>query len=96
MTRPAAKAPDAPALDMRLSVPAEGDLSSVAGELAAKIAEFLGGESGAIRPALEALTSRVAASGADVTFEFHHVGRELVITARCNARSSEVRHPLPA
>lgn len=81
---------------MRLSVPSEGDLGSVAGELAAKLAEFLGGEAGTIGATLAAMTSRVAESGEDITFEFRHVNRELVIQARCNGRSSEVRHPLPA
>lgn len=94
MTGSAAKAPDAPALEMRLSVPSDGALRDVAGELAAKVAEFLGAESGAIGAAIEALTTRVAASGEDITFEFRHIGRELVIQARCNGRSSEARHPL--
>jgi hypothetical protein len=90
-----AKAPDAPALEMRLSVPSEGTLSAVAGELAAKVAEFLGGESGPIGATLDQLASRVAAAGEDITFEFRQIDRELVIQARCNGRSSEVRHPLP-
>ena len=81
---------------MRLSVPADGDLGMVAGELAVKVAEFLGGETGSIGKTLEGLTSRVAASGEDITFEFRQINRELVIQARCNGRSSEVRHPLPA
>jgi len=96
MTVPAAKAPNAPALEMRLSVPSDGDLRVVVPELAGKIAEFLGGDAGAIGPALEGLMSRVAGSGADITIEFRHVNRELVILARCNSRSSEVRHPLSA
>ncbi len=93
---PQAKASDAPALEMRLSVPSEGDLRAVAGELAAKVAEFLGGEAGSIGATLESLTSRVAAAGEEITFEFQHSDRALVIRARCNGRSSEVRHPLPA
>ena len=96
MAGSAAKAPDAPALVLRLSVPAQGDLAAVAGELAAKVAEFLGAEAGSIGATLDGLTSRVAASGEDVLFEFRHIDRELVIRARCNGRSSEVRHPLPA
>ena len=91
-----AKAPHTPALEMRLSVPSDGDLTAVAGELAAKVAEFLGGEAGSIGATLDGLTSRVAASGEEITFEFRQINRELIIQARCNGRSSEVRHPLPA
>ena len=79
---------------MRLSVPSEGTLAMVAGELAAKVAEFLGGEGGSIGAILEQLASRVASAGEDITYEFRHVNRELVIQARCNGRSSEARHPL--
>ena len=96
MTASAAKAAHAPALEMRLSVPADGVLRDVAGEVAAKIAEFLGGESDAVAAALEGLSARVAAPGGDITFEFRHIDRELVILARCNGRSSEVRYPLTA
>jgi hypothetical protein len=94
MSGPAAKVPDAPALEMRLSVPSEGDLSGIAAEVAAKVAEFLGGKSDSLSATLATLSSRVAASGEDVTFEFRQVERELVIEARCNGRTSEVRHPL--
>ena len=90
-----ARVPDAPGLEMRLSVPSEGSLSEVAGELAVKVAEFLGGESSSIGTTLEQLASRVAAAGEDITFEFRQIDRELVIQARCNGRSSEARHPLP-
>jgi hypothetical protein len=96
MAGPVEKAPDSPALEMRLSVPSEGDLTAIAGELAAKVAEFLGGESKSISAALEALSARVAASGEDITFEFRQGDRELIIEARCNGRTSEVRHPLSA
>lgn len=99
MDGPAAKGPDAPALEMRLSVPADGGLRVVAGELAVKVAEFLGGnaaDAGSVSATLERLMSRVATSGEDITFEFRQIDRELVIHARCNGRSSEVRYPLPA
>ena len=94
MTGPTAKAPDSPALEMRLSVPSEGDLTAVAGELAAKVAEFLGARSESISETLAALSSRVAASGEDITFEFREVNHELIIEARCDGRTSEARHPL--
>jgi hypothetical protein len=93
---PAASAANVPGLEMRLSVPADGDLGAIAAELAVKVAEFLGGDAGSIGATLDGLTSRVATAGEDVTFEFRHVGCELVIQARCNGRSSEARHPLPA
>ena len=96
MAAPAAKAPNAPALEMRLSVPPEGQLTEVAAELAAKIAEFLGGEPRSIGGVIGSLTSSVASSGENVTFEFRHTGRELVIRAHCNGRSAEERHPLTA
>jgi hypothetical protein len=92
----AAKASHAPALEMRLSVPSDSGLSAIAAELAAKVAEFLGGDAGSIRSTLERLASEVAASGEDIDFEFRHIGAELVIHARCDGRSSEVRHPLRA
>ena len=81
---------------MRLSVPPEGDLNAVATELASRIAESLGGEARSVGGILESLTSRVASSGENVTFEFRHIGRELVILAHCNGRSAEGRHPLTA
>ena len=96
MTGPTAKAPDTPALEMRLSVPSEGDLAGLAAVLAAKVAEFIGGETGSISAMLEALSSRVAAAGEDITFEFRQVNRELIIEALCNGRTSAVRHPLSA
>jgi hypothetical protein len=81
---------------MRLSVPSDGSLGVVAADVAAKVAEFLGAEASSIGKTLAGLMSRVATSGEDVTLEFRHVDRELVIQALCNGRSSEVRHPLPA
>ena len=85
---------NAPALEMHLTVPADGVFAGIARELATKVVEFLGGEAGSLGTAIENLTTRVAKPGEDVTFLFQHVGRELVIQARSSARSSEVRHPL--
>ena len=97
----AGKAPDAAALVLRLSVPAAGRLRTIAGELAAKVAEYLGTNApdvDSVGEALEGLASTVAADAhaGDITFEFREANRELVIQARCNDRSSEVRYPLPA
>ena len=90
------------ALDLRLWVPAEGDLRGIAGELAAKIAEQLG----AGPPDAQQLGERVAGlasqlanggghAGQEITFEFRQVKGELVVLARCNGQASEVRQPLP-
>jgi hypothetical protein len=90
------------ALDLRLWVPAEGDLREIAGELAAKIAEQLGAQS----PDAKQLGERVAGlasqvanggghAGQEITFEFRQVEGELVVQARCNGEASEVRQPLP-
>jgi hypothetical protein len=90
------------ALDLRLWVPAEGDLREIASELAAKIAEQLGAGS----PDAKQLGERVAGlasqvanggghAGQEITFEFRQVDGELVVRARCNGEASEVRQPLP-
>jgi hypothetical protein len=90
------------ALDLRLWVPAEGDLREIASELAAKIAEQLGAGS----PDAKQLGERVAGlaskvanggghAGQEITFEFRQVDGELVVQARCNGEASEVRQPLP-
>ena len=95
----AAKAQNAPALVMRLSVPAEGGLRAVAAELASRIAEHLGirtADAESAGASVDGLADRVARGGSDITFEFREIGRELVIEARCNGQSSEVRHRLPS
>ena len=89
------------ALEMRLSVPAQGGLRRIASELAAKIAEHLGAkgpDAQSIGTTVEGLASRLGNGGghADITFVFRQVGGELVIEARCDGETSEVRHPLPA
>jgi hypothetical protein len=96
----AGKAPDAPALALTISVTAGGGLHAVAIELATRVAEYLGTKGAAldsIGVRLDALVAKIAAGpAAEITFEFREIGRELVIQARCNDRSSEVRYPLPA
>jgi hypothetical protein len=88
-------------LVLRLSVPAEGGLRSVATDVAMRIAEYLGSnrpdaESAGVT--IEGLAARVAPTGvsADIQFEFREIDRELLIRARCDDRSMEVRYPLPA
>jgi hypothetical protein len=102
MPEPTGNSADRRALDLRLWVPARGELRVIAGELAAKIAEHLGTGS----PDAQELAARVAslasqvanggrAAGQDITFEFRQVERELVVEARCDGEVSEVRQPLP-
>jgi hypothetical protein len=88
-------------LVLRLSVPAEGRLRAVATELAARVAEYLGDkavDAAAVSDALEGVAARVAPNGtdADIEFEFRQVEGELLIQARCDSRTSDVRCPLPA
>jgi hypothetical protein len=86
---------------LRLSVPAGGDLRSVATDIATRVAAYLGErapDGAAIAAALDGVASRVApaASDAEITFDFRGVNGALVIEAHCGSRSSEVRCPLPA
>ena len=88
-------------LVLRLSVPAEGDLRSVATDVATRVAAYLGDrapDGAAVAAALDAVASRVApeAGDAEITFDFRGVNGELLIAAHCGSRSSEVRCPLPA
>ena len=89
------------ALDVLLSVPAEGDLREIAGELAGKIAEHLGAAAGDAR----SLAAKVAglalqlrngsAQAQDIVMEFRQVEGELVIEARCAGEVSEMRQEIP-
>ena len=103
MADAAANTPQSRTLDVRLSVPAGGDLRRLAGELAAKMAEDLGAASPdaqSLSAKVEGLASRLGNGGGhqgqDITFDFRIVDRELVVEARCNGEASVVRHPLPA
>ena len=88
-------------LVLRLSVPAAGDLRSVATEVATRVAGYLGDrppDEAAVTAALDAVAARVAPASkdAEITFDFRAVNGELLIEAQCGTRSSEVRCPLPA
>ncbi len=91
-----------PPMLMRISVPAEGALRDLAGEVGSKIAEYLGSRHAdveSIAAAIEVVAGKVAPPGGcagDITFEFHAVRGELVVHAHCDDRSSETRHRLPA
>ena len=72
------------ALDVRLSVPAEGDLRQIAGELAARVSGLA-----------STLANGGGHAGQQITFEFRQVDGELVVQVRCNGMASEVRQRLP-
>ena len=86
---------------LRLSVPVHDGFRVVAVDVAVKVAEYVGcapPDVSKVVALLESLAAKVASdsSGSDVTFEFHQQDDELRIEARCGARKSEARHPLPA
>jgi hypothetical protein len=86
---------------LRLSVPASGGLRVIAADMAARVAEHLDAsvpDTEPITDALEQVAARVAPPGgdADIDFEFHRSGGELIIKARCRGQSAELRYPLPA
>jgi hypothetical protein len=88
-------------LVLRLSVPANGDLRTIAADIAPRVAEYLGDtavDAASVSSALEAAASHVAPKGsaADIEFEFRQGDDELFIGVRCGSRTSEVRRPLPA
>ena len=88
-------------LVLRLSVPAEGEVRSIAAEIAGRIAAYLGddrSDAAAIAGALDGLAAQVAPNGGggEIVFELRQIERDLVIEARCGSRSSEIRCPLPA
>jgi hypothetical protein len=90
-----------PEMLVRISVPAEGGMREVAGEVATKIAEYLGSRDSdvaSIVAAIDRLAAKVAPPGGvhnEITFEFHAANGELVVHAQCAGRTSEARHRLP-
>jgi hypothetical protein len=93
---------DASTLVLRVSIPAGAPYHTIAKELAAKVAAYVGDpdpDGKAAAAALEELASRVAPAdghGADVVFEFRRTDEELLIKARCNGKSADSRRPLPS
>jgi hypothetical protein len=84
---------------LRLSVPVADGFRAVAHEVATKVAEYVGcapDDTARATSVLESLAAEVTPGGAagDITFEFHQVGEELRIDARCGARSSKATLPL--
>lgn len=77
-------------------------MRGVAGDVATKIAEYLGSresDAASIVAEIERLAAKVAAPGGsntEITFEFHAANGELVVRAHCAGQTSEARHRLPA
>lgn len=98
--------PDSPAgaqtdVLLRLSVPPDGALREVAREVAARVAEYCGAsvpDAEALATSLERAVAGITGAGpaGPVDLVFRRAGGDLVIEARTNGRSSEVRHALPA
>jgi len=101
MPEPTGQTADGHAFDLRLSVPAEGDLREIAGLVAARVAEHFGtaaadAQSLAAKVAGLALQLRNGSPQAqDIAMEFRLVEGELVVEARCAGGASEVRHEMP-
>jgi hypothetical protein len=88
-------------LDLLLSVPVEGDLREIAGELAGKIAEYLGAAA-ADAQSLAANVARLALQlrngspqAEDIVMGFRQVEGELVVEAHCAGEVSELRQEIP-
>ena len=99
----ASGAQKAPALVLRVSVPAGDGYRAVLKELVAKIAAYVGDPEPEGRTAVlvaERAAAIVAPAGAagsnqDITFEFRQTNGDLLIEARCAGRSSQGRIRLP-
>jgi hypothetical protein len=88
-------------LEMRLWVPADGELRGIAAALAAKVAEYLGTavpDAQSVAAQVEDLAARLGPGepGGLLAFDFRQVEGELVIEGTGNGRTSELRHTLPA
>jgi hypothetical protein len=86
-------------LVLRMSVPAAGEMARVAPELAARLAEQLGLSPAAARDvgrAITELSAEVAATDADVEFEFHKLDAALDIVARSGGSTASRRVALSA
>ena len=101
MPEPPGQTADGHAFDLRLSVPAEGDLREIAGLVAAKVAEHFG-TAAADAQSLAAKVGKLAQElrngspqAQDIAMEFRTVEGELVVEARCAGGASEVRHEIP-
>ena len=83
-------------LVLGLSIPGSGEMQSVAGDLASKLAQFSGSAAGVDSALAEAVTRLVrevsAADGMrDITLEYRCEGGQAIVTARCGPNASEIR-----
>jgi hypothetical protein len=94
---------DESTLVLRVSVPTGDAYHTIAKELAAKVAAYVGDpdpDGKAAVAAIDEVMSRVLPDGgrhdAEVEFEFRRTDEELLIQARCDGRSADSRRPLPS
>ena len=84
-----------PGSDVRLTIPAAGPFRAVAGELAAKFAQYVGSNAGAaseLRRAVERLAATVtngAAADASIDFDMSADDRVLTVRASSGSRSGQ-------
>ena len=84
---------------LRLSVPTAGELRAVAPDVAAKVAEYCGAsapDAETLGAALERAVAALAGGSGPSELVFRRAGGDLVVEARANGQTSEVRHALPA
>ena len=78
-------------VDVRLTIPADAPYPELAGELAAKFAEYSGAnpdEAGRLAAAVQALATRLG-NGHDVTFTLEAVDRQVRVTATAGGRREQ-------
>ena len=91
---------DAPRADVRLTIPAAGPYRALAGELAARFAQYSGSNAGAasqLRKAVERLAAAVTNGGApDASIDFDMTADDRLVTVRASSgsRSDEATCPL--
>jgi hypothetical protein len=93
--------PQSRRVDLRLTIPAASPYHAVAGELAAKFAEYSGASTGPaeeLGKAVESLTSSFGAAGANGSIALTMEVRpgELVVIAESGNRKAQATCPLPA
>ena len=85
-------------VDLRLTIPAAAPYHTVAGELAAKLAEYAGADVDAAHRLAEAVVASVVAIAdgrAAIDLEMSTEERELVVTAKSGPTTKRTTCPLP-
>jgi hypothetical protein len=88
-------------VDLRLTIPAAAPFHAVAGELAAKFAEYSGAEAGAAAQLAKAVVALAATLGAtapdgSIAPVMEAREQEMVVVAATGARHEQATCPLPA